>query len=69
MLQKGDVKMIRYCPNCGKEYITELNRPEWDHRNIQEIFPQAPEWQREQLISGICSDKCWNQFLGGDDND
>jgi len=60
--------MIRVCPNCKKEYETELEKPCGDNRNIQEIFPNEPAWKREQLISGICSNKCWEEFLGGDHN-
>jgi len=54
------------CPNCGIEYVPELERPIGDNRNIQDIFPNEPSWKREQLISCICSDECWKQFLGGD---
>jgi hypothetical protein len=54
--------MIKVCPNCGKEYKTILDRK--DDRNIQEQYPNVPAWQREQLISGLCSNKCWNRFLG-----
>lgn len=49
------------CPNCGKEYEPVLVRK--DDRLIQEQYPNAPAWQREQLVSGICSDKCWDEFL------
>lgn len=56
--------MIRTCPNCKKVYETVLDRPEGDNRPIQQIFPDAPSWQREQLISGICSNECWDEFLG-----
>ena len=50
------------CPNCGTTYMTELGRK--DNRNIQEQYPTEPAWKREQLISGICSDKCWEEYLG-----
>lgn len=52
------------CPNCRTTFLTELERPKGDDRNIQDIFPNEPLWKREQLITGICSDKCWNEFLG-----
>jgi hypothetical protein len=52
------------CPNCGKIYQPVLVRPPNDGRPIQAIFPFAPSWQREQLISGMCSDACWVAFLG-----
>jgi len=54
----------KVCPNCGKEYFTELERPAGDRRCIQDIFPDEPAWKREQLLSGICSDACWKEYLG-----
>ena len=55
--------MVR-CPNCGKIYEPELKRPVDDDRNIQEIYPDEPAWKREQLITGICSNHCWDEYLG-----
>lgn len=53
--------MYKECPNCREGYKTVLERK--DSRPIQEQYPDAPVWQREQLISGLCSDKCWREFL------
>lgn len=53
---------MKRCPNCNKEYEPVLIRN--DCRPIQLQFPNEPSWKREQLISGICSDKCWDEFLG-----
>ena len=50
------------CPNCKKEYEPELTR--LDNKPIQQQYPNEPKWKREQLISGLCSDKCWKEFLG-----
>ena len=55
------------CPQCGKVYKPILIQAQWDTRLIQDQFPNAPAWQREQLITGLCSDACWNKFLGGPD--
>jgi len=55
--------MIRRCPNCHRVYETALDRPEGDNRPIQEIFPNEPLWKREQLITGLCSDQCWDEYL------
>lgn len=51
------------CPNCGKVYDTKLKRK---HPNIpvQNEFPNSTSIEREQLITGICSNKCWNEYLG-----
>lgn len=56
------------CPVCGKVYVPVLDagRLLADDRHIQEIYPDAEPWQREQLISGICSDECWDAWLGGE---
>jgi len=52
------------CPNCGKVYNPILKRPSGDDRPIQTIFPKSKAYEREQLITGICSDECWDEFLG-----
>jgi hypothetical protein len=53
------------CPNCGKHYQPELGWPDRsDTRRIQEIYPDAIPYQREQLVSGLCSDRCWDEYLG-----
>ena len=51
------------CPVCRKTYKTEFDRK--DDRLIQEQYPDEPAWKREQLISGICSQECWDTMTGG----
>lgn len=51
------------CPNCKKEYEPVLKR-QHPERNIQDEFPNSERWEREQHISGLCSDKCWKEYLG-----
>jgi len=51
------------CPSCKKQYEPMLKR-EHPEQCIQQEFPNAPAWQREQHITGICSDECWDNFLG-----
>ena len=60
---------VKICPQCGKTYQTELERPLGDNRPIQQIFPDEPRWKREQLISGLCSNRCFNLSLWGFDSD
>ena len=50
------------CPNCKKAYKPILERK--TDEPIQREHPKATAEEREQLISGLCSSKCWNKFLG-----
>jgi hypothetical protein len=50
------------CPNCKKEYEPVLKRI--SDNPIQIDYPNAKPFEREQLISGLCSNKCWREFLG-----
>ena len=50
------------CPNCKKRYKPMLERK--TESLIQIEYPNATKEEREQLISGLCSNKCWNEFLG-----
>ena len=52
------------CPNCKKIYEPVLDRK--TDKLIQNEFPDSTLEQREQLISGICSDKCWDEYLGAE---
>ena len=56
--EKGEVR----CPNCKKMYKPKLTRK--TDLLIQQEFPTSTAEEREQLISGLCSNKCWNEFLG-----
>ena len=52
------------CPMCNKHYHPVLGDERDTTISIQVQFPNAKSWEREQLISGICSDKCWNKLWG-----
>jgi hypothetical protein len=52
------------CPACGKVYEPVLGERKRPDLLIQQEFPNATDEEREQLITGICSDKCWHEFLG-----
>ena len=54
----GEVK----CPNCNKLYKPKLKRKEGEL--IQITYPKATKEDREQLISGLCCNKCWEEYLG-----
>jgi len=48
------------CPNCKKEFKPILVRTD---KPLQIEYPNSKPFEREQLISGICSDKCWKEFI------
>lgn len=50
------------CPCCKKLYKPILQRKEGEC--IQVTYPTATAEEREHLISGLCSNECWNKFLG-----
>ena len=50
------------CPMCKKNYEPVLKRK--TGKLIQDEFPTATKEQREQLISGVCSDECWDKMFG-----
>jgi hypothetical protein len=56
------------CPNCKKEYEPILGKRRTSQL-IQDEFPDATPEQREQLQTGICSDKCWDEWLGINDKE
>jgi len=60
-----DEKGLTVCPQCKRHYKPVLSeRPKGDNRPINQIFPNAKLFEREQLITGLCSDACWNKYLG-----
>ena len=61
--ENGEIK----CPSCLRKYKPILERK--TDKAIQDEHPQATKEEREQLISGLCSDKCWNSFLGFPDDE
>jgi hypothetical protein len=58
-----DEQGLTVCPQCKRHYKPILERPQGDNRMIQEIFPNAKPFEREQLITGLCSDDCWKKYL------
>ena len=61
--RKFDEKGKTICPECGKHFEPILGERD-PYRKIQDQFPNAKLWEREQLVSGICSQKCWSEHLG-----
>ena len=49
------------CPICKKEYEPVLERK--TDELVQIEFPEASRTEREQLITGICSDECWEELF------
>lgn len=53
------------CPECNKHYKPVLGDRS-PNIPIQHQFPHSTPEQREQLMTGLCSTKCWNKHLGID---
>lgn len=65
-LIKPDAEGKIICPQCKRRYKPVLPIPDpSDRRAIQDIYPDAENWQREQQLTGICSDRCWDLYLTG----
>lgn len=58
-----DAEGLTICPNCKKHFKPELGERDPDML-IQDQFPKATPMQREQLVTGLCSTRCFNQFIG-----
>lgn len=59
-------QFMTQCPQCKRIYEPELPpRPKGDRRMIQDIYPDAEPYQREQLQTGYCSDKCIDEAFSG----
>jgi hypothetical protein len=60
--------MARRCPNCGKEYTVQVELSKFNRwqagEHIQNVWPEKTADEREQMITGICSDECWRNYLG-----
>lgn len=56
--RRRDAAGLTICPTCEKHYKPVLGDRDPD-RIIQEQFPEATPEQREQLITGICSNACY----------
>jgi hypothetical protein len=67
----------RQCPNCRQVYrptllkdietngVTQGRYEAWRYgEHAQWTWPDAAEMDREQLLSGLCSDKCWDEYIG-----
>lgn len=48
------------CPNCRKAY-----EPYFDSKEeAKQKASKDEKYKIEQYITGLCSDECWNQYLG-----
>lgn len=58
------------CPICHTEFVpTLLTEPGWQEKVqrwmggefVQNVWPEASDMDREQLMSSICSNECWDR--------
>jgi len=52
------------CPNCKKQYFPVLGERKRPDLCIQDEFPNAKPFEREQYLTGLCSDECFIEYLG-----
>lgn len=60
-------RVTRVCPMCDQEHFLDVPRLGFDlwrieHRHVQDAFPQLSGEDREFLLSGVCSDACWDRI-------
>jgi hypothetical protein len=61
----------RKCPWCGNVTTIAVDNAKYDRwqsgEHIQNVFPDLTSMERETLMSGVCSDKCWDEMWPGDE--
>ena len=65
------VFVAKVCPNCGKDTLVAISETRFDRwksgEHIQDVFPDLTSMERETLMSGVCSDKCWDEMWPDDE--
>lgn len=58
------IAVTKTCPVCGKTTTLNIFKNDYERWQtgdlIQNVFPYFTCIQRETLISGVCSDECWD---------
>lgn len=56
------------CPVCHKKIIVKIHiedkRKYVRGATLDEAFPYLPEEIRERFKTGLCSNTCWDKYLG-----
>jgi hypothetical protein len=59
------------CTVCDKIEYVVLDKQKYDRwvagELIQNVWPEKTAAQREQLVSGTCSDQCWDKLFSEDE--
>lgn len=54
----------RICPVCGRVTVLEVDSEQFLHWQlgtpVQKAFPELSPLERETIVTGVCSDKCWD---------
>lgn len=75
-IMRTNTATTRCCPICKQDYVPNLVKEpgfaikflQWRGGElIQNVWPKSTAIDREQLQSGICSDKCWDSLFGEDE--
>jgi hypothetical protein len=63
--RQGYVTVIKVCPVCSREFVVDMPVEKYDRwqagEHIQDVFWEMTPMQRESMISGVCSDACWDR--------
>lgn len=67
------ISLERTCPNCGAEDSVVVEKDKYVRwvkgEHIQDVWPEMPTTQREQIMTGFCSDECWIEYIGPEEED
>ncbi len=60
--------LTRTCPNCHNTHYIEVEMKDFERwqagEHVQNVWPEKTSIEREQIMTGFCSDRCWNEYLG-----
>ncbi len=66
-----EVSISNTCPNCRQRNTRMFDEDSYFNWRagmlIQNAFPTQTLIEREFLMTGMCSDKCWNEYLGDEE--
>jgi hypothetical protein len=63
----------RTCPKCGKISDIAVDKERYVRwvkgEHIQDVWPELSTDERELIMTGFCSDECWIEYIGPEEED